>query len=355
MVIEKIDKSSITWTARQFYKMHENGKIVTNNIVQRSLVWEQARKSNLIHSMIVGYPIPPFYARRTDGKVYDFLDGKQRLNAIIGFMNDDYSLSEIDPIPLKDEEAMDINNLKYSQLPEDIQEEIKGYNLNLVYFDGITDDQIRILFCKLNNGKPLSSKEKNIAYCSDIVKVSEIAEHPIFKEILSAKGLDSRKNVPMVMKIHLMLNSDFIENVSFESKDFNVSIREMDISEDERQTIKAVLDRYLEIYNAVKEREAKKVARFICKKMGTEVHMISLMPFIQKSIEEDVSTEVMADWMKNIFCRFIGEDGKMDGEYFAVSPEYNAASQSGSAKNVNIMRRNEELEKAWERFFEDQQ
>lgn len=346
-------KFNITWSAKQLRKMFREGKISVRNIVQRSLVWEDMRKAALIHSMIEGYPIPPFYARRTEEKVYDFLDGKQRLTAISDYMDDAFALIGIDEITLDNGEMMDVNGLRFSQLPEEIQDRIKSYNFVIYYFDPITDEEIRTLFCKLNNGKPLSSKEKNIAYCRDIVKVSEIADHPIFKEILTAKGLESRKNIPMVMKIHMMLNNDFLENVSFESKDFNISIKEMNLSEDDKQIIKAVLDRYLEIFNAVKEREAKRVAKFICKKMGTEVHMISLMPFIKKSIEENVSVELMADWMKDIFCRFIGEDGKMDGEYFAVSPEYNAATQSGSAKTVNIVRRNDELEKAWDRFFEE--
>lgn len=88
-------KMNITWNAKQMVKMFQAEKISVRNIVQRSLVWEDTRKSELIHSMIEGYPVPPFYARRTDGKVYDFLDGKQRLNAISGFLNDEYSLRGI--------------------------------------------------------------------------------------------------------------------------------------------------------------------------------------------------------------------------------------------------------------------
>ena len=59
-----LEKSNITWSARQLKGMVMNGKINFNHIVQRSFVWEKSRKSGLIESMIIGYPIPPVFAKR---------------------------------------------------------------------------------------------------------------------------------------------------------------------------------------------------------------------------------------------------------------------------------------------------
>ena len=73
-----LNKANITWTIKQIARMNELGKFRFDNVYQRSLVWEKMRKSGLIHSLIEGYPVPPLYARRVDGKTYDFLDGKQR-------------------------------------------------------------------------------------------------------------------------------------------------------------------------------------------------------------------------------------------------------------------------------------
>ena len=348
-------KMNITWNAKQMVKMFQAEKISVRNIVQRSLVWEDTRKSELIHSMIEGYPVPPFYARRTDGKVYDFLDGKQRLNAISGFLNDEYSLRGISEVTLDNGEMMDINGYKFSGLPEEIQDRVKDYSLTIYYYDGITDEEVRTLFCKLNNGKPLSAKEKNIAYCKDIVTVSDIGKHPIFSDILTQKGLDGRKQLPMVMKIFMMLNG-FIENVSFESKAFNEAMQDTKMTESQKEEIIGVLNRYHMLYNYVAEVEDKRMAKFIQKKMATEVHMISLMPFIKKSIEENIGHNLLIGFMKEIFCQNIGADGKIDGVYYVVSPEYDAACKSGSAKSANIIRRNDELQKAWDRYFaEDNQ
>ena len=55
-------KASITWNANQIAKMVNNGKVTFDNVVQRSYVWEPTRRSKLITSMIIGFPIPPWYS-----------------------------------------------------------------------------------------------------------------------------------------------------------------------------------------------------------------------------------------------------------------------------------------------------
>lgn len=66
------------------------------------------------------------------------------------------------------------------------------------------------------------------------------------------------------------------------------------------------------------------------------------MPFIKKAVEEDVSNELMADFLIDSF-------GNADG--VLVSEEYAEACKNGSAKNINIKRRNDEIQKRWDEFF----
>ena len=336
-----LHKSSITWTLKQILKMVMAKKFTFDNVSQRSYVWEHNRKSNLIHSLIEGYPVPPLYARRVDGKVYDFLDGKQRINAVCGFMNNEYSLIGIADVELDDGSFVDVNGMKFDDLPEELQDRVKDYNFVIYYYEDIADEQVRVLFCKLNNGKPLSAKEKNIAYCVDLMSVANIAEHEVFQKILTAKGLESRKNIPLVMKIHMMVN-DFIENASFESKDFNEVIQDTKLTDEQKEMILKVLDKFLAIYNEIPNRTNAKLAKTVMKKIGSETHFISLMPFMKKAIEEDVDNMLMADFLIDAF-------GNPDG--VLVSAEYAEACKGGSAKNVNIKRRNDEIQKAWDRFF----
>ena len=127
-----LEKANITWTAKQLGVMVKNGKINFDHIVQRSYVWERSRKSALIESMIIGYPVPPIFAKRMDngtGKrgdnTYYIMDGKQRLSTVKEYLNDEFSLTTIAPITyydnVTDEDiTVNISDKKYSELPEKV-------------------------------------------------------------------------------------------------------------------------------------------------------------------------------------------------------------------------------------------
>lgn len=339
-----LQRANITWSAKQVTKMANNGALVFDNVIQRSYVWEVARKSNLIHSMIEGYPIPPFYARRVDGKKYDFLDGKQRMNAIQGFLNGDYALTGIPEVTYTDAEGNEktayIGGMKFDELPEELQDTIKDYSLTIYYYDNISSEQIRTLFAKLNNGKPLSTKEKNIAYCTDIKTVSELGNHPLFMETFTEKAKESRKQLPIVMKIWLMLNEE-IEDISFASKDFNPVMTDTIISDEEKNDIIAVLNKAYDIYNTVGKNNSASVAKEVRRKMVSETHLVSLAPFFKWAIDNDINDKLASDFMVELFYKNL------------VSDEYAEACKNGCAKNANIAIRHKEIEKKCNEFFRE--
>ena len=335
-----LNKANITWSAKQVAKMVESGKAVFNNIIQRSYVWEVTRKSELIHSMIEGYPIPPFYAKKVDGKVYDFLDGKQRMSAIVGFLKDGYSLTGIAPIEFENDEGeveyIDINGKLFSELPDEFQDIIKDYSLTIYYYENITPEQTRILFKKLNNGKPLSTKERNIANCVDIENIIDIGKHPLFTKIMTEKSLEARKHLPIIMKIYMMITQGF-ETISFESKDFNEVISNAYISNEDREKIINVLDKAEGVYDILEANKDKAKRKF-----ATETNLVSMTPFLLRGYEEDISDNLIADFVSNTF-----------GGDVVVSEAYAEAASKGSAKGSSIATRNDELEEAWESFFEE--
>ena len=340
-----LNKANITWSCKQITKMAGNDTFRFDNIIQRSYVWEQSRKSNLIHSIIEGYPIPPFYARKVDGRVYDFLDGKQRINAIRGFMDNEYYLTDVPEITYIDSEGVEhelsLEGLYYDKLPEEVQDTIKDYHVTIYYYEDITPEQVRMLFAKLNNGKPLSTKDRNIANCVDIATVSDIGKHELFTHMMTEKSLEARKQLPVVMKVWMMLNHD-IDDVSFMSKDFNEVMKETTMSDDERKEVVNILDKMLAIYDELENNSNAKAAKAVRKKMLSETHMVSLVPFIKEAIDHDVSDKLMSDFMMYLF----------NGEVI-VSSKYTEACKGGSAKNTNIKARNNEIEIAWERFFSE--
>ena len=58
-----MQKMSISWSCKQVVGMIKKGKCSFKNIIQRSYVWENARKSDLIHSLIENYPVPLLFKK----------------------------------------------------------------------------------------------------------------------------------------------------------------------------------------------------------------------------------------------------------------------------------------------------
>lgn len=344
------ENASITWGAKQLAAMVKNERIVFGNIIQRSYVWEKARKSLFIHSLAIGVPIPPTYAKRFDdgsGKrnsnVYDMLDGKQRFSTVAEFINNELVLTELPPVTFYNEltdeqETEDISNKTFEELSEGLQEKIKNARISVVYFDNLTKEEERELFKRLNNGKPLSTKSRVLASCRDIKKLLDIGSHELFKEMLTEKALANKNQVSIIMKIWCMMNQD-IADVSFEGKNFNPLMETTEISEEERLEMVQVFDLIMNTHTVLMERKEKKVA----KKLYTETHLVSLVPYFAQAVSDGIDEERMSDWLVEFFK-------PVDGDT-SVSEDYNNASGGGSAKSVNIQLRNSALEDSFAEFF----
>lgn len=347
--ILKIEGSSITWTCKQIVKMIDKETISFKNVVQRSFVWEKHRMSELIWSIIMGYPIPPIYAERGESsndkvKIYDVMDGQQRNTSIYKYMKDEFALTELKPIPYLDENGnectIDISNKKFSELEEELQDIIKDATITVKYYDNLDQSQKAEMFRRLNNGKPLSAKSRTLASAKNIESLLDIGSHKLFEEMLTEKARANKNQVTIVMKAWAMLNNE-IMSMSFASKDFNPMIEQADISDDERTELVQVFDFIVNVHDELINNKEKSVA----KKLYTETHFVSLVPYIREAMKKGISEAMMAEWMINFFKTENNTD---------VYNEYMSACKDGVARNVNIVTRHEALEKSYEEFFKEE-
>ena len=186
--------------------------ILDNHPLQRaSGQWSKIMQSNLISDLLQGNAIPPLLLAEQyiNGVAYKWLlDGKQRLvGAIYSYLNDgfkisrnversmiEYQANEKDEngnivcdsygIPKKINCEFDIRNKKFSQLPEELQERFKNYNLQITLNLNCTKEQIEYDIRRYNQSKPMSVAQKGITYLgedfSKIVKTLSVK--PFFKE-----------------------------------------------------------------------------------------------------------------------------------------------------------------------------
>ena len=344
----KIEGSSITWTCKQIVKMIDKETINFKNVVQRSFVWEKHRMSELIWSIIMGYPIPPIYAERGESvndkvKIYDVMDGQQRNTTIYKYLKDEFALTELKPIPYLDENGdectIDISGKKFSELEEELQDIIKDATITVKYFDNLEQYQKAEMFRRLNNGKPLSAKNRTLASARDIEGLLDLGSHELFNEMLTEKSRANKNQAVIVAKVLTMSNNEVVD-ISFASKDFNPAIEEMTISDGEKLELVRMFDYIVNVHDELKENHEKDVA----KKLYTETHLISLIPYIKQSIDNGVNEAMFADFLIDFFKT------ENDSDVYA---EYMEACSNAIARNANIVARHEALQKAYGKFFKE--
>src|SRR5690606_8549542 len=77
---------------QEAYRTYAEGKFLVNRKYQRKLVWTVDEKEFLIDSILKDLPIPlVLLAQTKDGKL-ELIDGLQRMNAIISFIENRFAI-----------------------------------------------------------------------------------------------------------------------------------------------------------------------------------------------------------------------------------------------------------------------
>ena len=332
-----LKKANITFTVKSLNKKVSNGEVVFDNAIQRRLCWSNEKKSLLIHSIIMGYPIPPLYSAKgndDEGRAfYDMLDGKQRSNAIIDFLNDKFRLVNVPTIIDEQGNEIDINKKLFSQLDEEIQDSIRDCTLNVYYFEDITEDETLEMFYRLNNGKPLSQIELTRVKAIGRDRITSIGKEEIFTKSLTEKQIGNYTNEDIIIKSLILL---YNENKSLETKNVRKIVESMDITDEMEETLKKIYERIVDIHEIILINYDSKEYKKAAKKIYTRTHLISIVPMIKKSIDDNLDVEILADIVLGFF--------KTDGKETTISERYNSVCQQGANKEGSVKIRLEELD-----------
>jgi hypothetical protein len=119
---------------------------------QRGPVWSKPRQALLIDSMLKGYDLPKFYLRQlpTENETFEVVDGLQRLTSMVNFLNGDFALPKVS----------EWAGLRYIDLPEVLGEKFDDYQLDFTILEGFSDDDVRDMFLRLQNGVRLNAAEE---------------------------------------------------------------------------------------------------------------------------------------------------------------------------------------------------
>jgi len=145
------------YTPEDFLLWQANDILEITPKFQRRSVWRTPARSYFIDTMLRGMTVPPLYFRMTQNKartktIREVVDGQQRVRSVLDFIAGEYRLSKSLKVPWA--------GLRFSDLSEAQQRQIKTFSFPTETFKAISDAQILQVFCRLNmNGIALNQQE----------------------------------------------------------------------------------------------------------------------------------------------------------------------------------------------------
>lgn len=117
------------------------GRLIPDAYFQRNLVWRDIHKQDFIKTILLGLPFPQIFISRGKIDVENMtttscvVDGQQRINAIIGFIDDKF----------------DVDGKKYSELNGSEKSEFLKYEIATIELDlDNTDQRVKEIFQRVN-------------------------------------------------------------------------------------------------------------------------------------------------------------------------------------------------------------
>ena len=351
------------WSLEQMLRMLEKGTMTYSNIYQRSYVWDRETECNLVASFVEGRDIPAITANRhvgddkKAGTLFDLLNGKQRMTASELFSKDKFEISNLRKLRLNPEDAIefteaekelvhyedengremiDINGLTFSQLPEILQHVIMGRMIRIEYHDNMSREDERLTIINANSGKGMTTAEKLRVEMASFEEVIELAKHPVFQSALSERAIESYWNEKLVEQIYCML---YMEEPALDLKNFRPFIRDAKFTPEQVEMIEEILDRFLEVFEIVKEND--KIKNVKARILG-KVHMVTLARAVKRSIDENVDVERFASWMQYFFS------GKKRA---TINDTYNEWSSRNTNQRNSIEKRLAAVEESYNKYI----
>lgn len=314
-----------SWSVNSFKKRYEKGEINFDNPIQRGIVWNKKMSSLYIHSLlydILIYQKPFLVSKKENG--WDVLDGKQRGNTLIRYINNEYALTGLEKEPQITVEGKPykLNGKMFKQLHEDLQMKILDFQIEMAVLEEAPVEIEALFFERSNSGKAMAkidiARSKNMS----IVTVKEIAGHKIFKVMFSE---NIRKKLPedeIIVKTWQAFNET---DPDYSSKHFQDIMEGLEITEQDKAQIIEAYDKILDAYMTVLITN-KEVADTMMKK----THFLTYIAFTELFSDSNK----LAEWIISFYS-------KMPEDYFEASNKQ-TTSLRNTNKRIEIVRKSVE-------------
>lgn len=227
-------RSTIQWTTYQLTKMREQFNFDLP-FQRRYVRWkDRSWQSLLMHTVLTDGYIPNLLVWKNGESldssaskpkyIYYAVDCLQRLNTLFLFIDDGFALSDDTPLVGNQSFA----GMKFSELPEDLQQAVKGYSFAITIFDeSYSLEDVEEIFYRVNQTKPLSDIEQSQVLLGEDNRsvLKNITTSDLFQKINFTKAdIEGYVNRKTAVQVIALLSG---RDMSFSGKDMKLYMREI--------------------------------------------------------------------------------------------------------------------------------
>lgn len=338
MNVKLLDRKASNLSISEFNDNQEQGKYNYDPPYQRkNEVWSEDKKSFLIDSILKNYPIPPIFMRPNigdDGKTkYDVIDGKQRLNAIIGFINgsvalpnyfsEDVSSSSNDKDLSNEMNGKTFDEIKKEKKFSGFVKQFWTYSINIEFlYEDADEELINNVFDRLNrNGEPLNRQELRNAkfYNSDILKsIKDSAKTVYWSERLKKLKDERMEDEEFISELYrLVAKSEITDSTPQIIDEFYEEYAKKPNCE-----ITAIVNQFNEITDFI---DALGFDYDQLKKLSASTHLYGLFSFAWFCMKNQVEPTKVKNALLSLYTEYFG---KTSSEYSNNLAGYKASCSS---------------------------
>lgn len=242
------DKKTVSYTIGGIKYLIDQEKINFNPNYQRGYIWKKSQKELFIDSLFLQYDVPKIYFHEPNSaiKIFDVVDGQQRLRTIYDFLLNRFRLpNDSDPI-----NGFIIANKYFNELSLDLQMEFQAINIDIVVLNSeYTSYDIEDMFLRYQNGEPLNAAEKRKAVPGEFKNiVQDLSTHPIFEKCAFTNNRNGYED-SIAKILHVRIFGSFTSITPDAIKRTYLNNRSIKLTDSHVKDVKSVLNFIVKAFN----------------------------------------------------------------------------------------------------------
>ncbi|MFC5752998.1 DUF262 domain-containing protein [Actinomadura rugatobispora] len=161
--ITAVRTQTLDFSFNELADMHSEGELIIDPAFQRMFRWTEGAQARFIESLLLELPIPPIFLIEREDRVYELIDGLQRISSYLHFRGQLVIDGERkEPLVLADCDIVpELNGVTYSDLPRALEIKLKRSYIRAEILRKESDPRLRYyMFKRLNTGGEVLSEQE---------------------------------------------------------------------------------------------------------------------------------------------------------------------------------------------------